>query len=189
MSEHENDEVLQEEAVENKAIDGEENIEDDARVDQGPTKQFLTFNVGAEEYGIDLLKIREIKGWVDTTRLPNTPEFMKGVINLRGAVIPILDLKGRFDMGETQPTEKHVVIIVAVGDRFMGILVDSVSDIVGVGANSIKTAPQMESKLDDSFVSGLISLDKKMVVLLDVDNMFDPEHLKAASDVSPSDLD
>lgn len=147
-------------------------------------QQFLTFAVDDEEYGVDLLKIREIKGWTDTTRLPNSPEFMKGVINLRGAVIPIFDLKGRFSMGETQPTEKHVVIIIAVGDRLLGVLVDSVSDIIEVNDEEIRSAPQMETKIDDAFVSGLISIKEKMVVVLDVDKLFDPEHLKAAEKVS-----
>jgi len=141
-------------------------------------QQFLTFAVDKEEYGIDLLRIREIKGWTETTRLPNSPNFMKGVINLRGAVIPIFDLKGRFQMGESNPTEKHVVIIVAVEERLIGILVDSVSDIVEVGEEQIKPAPQMETKIDDEFVNGLISLSEKMVVLLDVDSLFDLESMK-----------
>ncbi|MDA0781033.1 MAG: chemotaxis protein CheW [Rickettsiales bacterium] len=140
--------------------------------------QFLTFKVDNELYGVDLLSIREIKGWTETTRLPNSPPFMKGVINLRGAVIPIFDLKGRFDMGETKATEKHVVIIIAVGQRLIGILVDAVSDIIEVAQNDIKQAPQMEMKVDDKFVKGLISLDDKMVVVLDINSLFDSQDIK-----------
>jgi len=140
--------------------------------------RFLTFKVDNELYGVDLLSIREIKGWTETTGLPNSPVFMKGVINLRGAVIPIFDLKGRFDMGETNATEKHVVIIIAVGQRLVGILVDAVSDIIEVSQNDIKQAPQMEMKVDDKFVKGLISLDDKMVVVLDIHNLFDSKDIK-----------
>jgi purine-binding chemotaxis protein CheW len=140
--------------------------------------QFLTFSVDKEVYGVDLLRIREIKGWTETTRLPNSPSFMKGVINLRGSVIPIFDLKGRFEIGETVATEKHVVIILAVGDRLMGILVDAVSDIIEVESDLIKQAPQMESKLDDKFVQGLISIEDKMVVVLDIDSLFDLKAMK-----------
>src|SRR5690348_13029709 len=96
---------------------------------QEPVQQFLTFNVSGEEYGVALMTVREIKGWSKATRLPNSPEFMKGVINLRGVVIPIFDLKRRFEMGDIEPNEKNVVIILAVGKRLMGILVDAVSDI------------------------------------------------------------
>lgn len=140
--------------------------------------QFLTFSVDREVYGVDLLRIREIKGWTETTRLPNSPDFMKGVINLRGSVIPIFDLKGRFEIGETTPTEKHVVIILAVGERLMGIMVDAVSDIIEVASDLIKQAPQMESKLDDKFVQGLISIEDKMVVVLDIDSLFDMKAFK-----------
>jgi purine-binding chemotaxis protein CheW len=141
-------------------------------------QQFLTFAVDDEQYGIDLLKIREIKGWTETTRLPNTPKFMKGIMNLRGAVIPIFDLKGRFGMGESVPSEKHVVIIVAVGKRLVGILVDSVSDIVEATAGQVRPAPQVETKLDKAFVEGLISLDEKMVILLNIESLFSIEALR-----------
>lgn len=137
------------------------------------TKQFLTFHVDEEEYGIDIMKIREIKGWSETTRLPNTPDHLRGVINLRGTVIPIFDLKNRFKMGNINPTEKNVVIIVAVNNRLNGILVDSVSDILTVKNDDIRTAPHMETKIDDDFVNGLISIKNKMVVLLNTENIFD----------------
>ena len=134
--------------------------------------RFLIFKVDNQLYGVDLLSIREIKSWTETTRLPNSPAFMKGVINLRGAVIPIFDLKGRFDMGETKATEKHVVIVIAVGQRLIGILVDAVFDIIEVAQNDIKQAPQMKMKVDDKFVKGLISLDDKTVVALDINSLF-----------------
>lgn len=136
-------------------------------------QQFLTFSVGEEEYGVELMTIREIKGWVATTPLPNSPACMKGVINLRGVVIPIFDLRSRFGLGETTPTEKNVVIIIAVGERLIGVLVDAVSDILSVTKDQIRAAPQVETKISQDFVSGLISVEEKMVVLLNINNLFD----------------
>src|SRR3954471_20136663 len=92
------------------------------------TRQFLTFTVMNEVFGVDIMTVREIKGWTETTRLPNAPEFMRGVMNLRGLIIPIFDLRTQFHRGLTDATAKHVVIILAVGERNIGVLVDTVSD-------------------------------------------------------------
>jgi purine-binding chemotaxis protein CheW len=145
-----------------------------------PAQQFLTFSICGEEYGVELMSVREIKGWSKTTRLPNSPEFMKGVINLRGVVIPIFDLRNRFGMGETEPTEKNAVIILAVEKRLIGILVDAVSDILNTTIDQIRPAPHVESKIDASFVSGLIAIEDKMVVLLDVEKIFDMDTIVQA---------
>lgn len=142
------------------------------------SRQFLTFNVGTEEYGVDIMTVREIKGWTETTRLPNSPAFMRGVMNLRGLIIPIFDLRMRFLQGETQATGKHVVIILAVAERNIGILVDAVSDILDVGSEAIKPAPDSENEAQAACVSGLISHDDRMVVLLDVERLFDLHHLE-----------
>lgn len=147
-------------------------------------QQFLTFNIGGEEYGVGLMSVREIKGWSKTTRLPNSPDFMKGVINLRGVVIPIFDLRKRFGMGDTEPHEKNAVIILAVGKRLIGVLVDAVSDILNANADDIRAAPHVESKIDANFVSGIISIDEKMVVLLDVEKIFDLSMLAEADKIS-----
>lgn len=141
-------------------------------------KQLLTFAVGDEEYGIDIMFVREIKGWTSTTRLPNSPNYVCGVVNLRGAIIPIFDLRARFGMDRTQATEKHVVIIIAVGERTIGILVDAVSDILTVEEEEIRTAPTMESNIDNAYVDGLVSIDKRMVVLLNTAHVFNEETLK-----------
>lgn len=147
-------------------------------------RQYLTFTVSNEEYGIELMKIREIKGWSDTTKLPNSPKYMKGVINLRGVVIPIFDLKDRFNIGTTEPTDKNVVIILAVGEELIGILVDSVSDILSVEPNQVRPAPHIETKIDDDYINGLISVEDKMVVVLDVDKVFDSETLRNAEELT-----
>jgi purine-binding chemotaxis protein CheW len=162
-------------------------IEEQAGVgkkEEEQTQQFLTFNIGGEEYGVGLMSVREIKGWTKTTRLPNSPDFMKGVINLRGVVIPIFDLRKRFGMGDTEPTEKNAVIILAVGKRLIGLLVDAVSDILSANTADIRSAPHVESKIDANFVSGLIAIEEKMVVLLDVEKIFDMEMLQHADKVS-----
>lgn len=146
----------------------------------GDTSQFLTFTVENAEYGVDIMTVREIKGWSETTRLPNTPEFMRGVINLRGIIVPIFDLRTRFSMGITQANPKNVVIILAVGDRTIGILVDTVSDILTVGTDEIKASPAVETTIDDDFVDGLISVEERMVILLKVDHLFDSNLLEQA---------
>lgn len=142
---------------------------------QDTLKQFLTFRLGKEEYGVDIMQVREIKGWIETTRLPNTPEHVRGVINLRGLIVPIFDLHARFGMGLITPTEKNVVIILAVRDRNIGILVDAVSDIVTVNEGEIRPAPMEDDRAEKAYVTGLISLENRMVVLLDMSCLFDKE--------------
>jgi purine-binding chemotaxis protein CheW len=146
---------------------------------KGASQQYLTFTVGQEEYGVDIMTVREIKGWTETTRLPNSPEFMRGVMNLRGLIIPIFDLRARFALGLTDATAKHVIVILAVGARNIGILVDTVSDILDVGTEQIKPSPASENKLsiEEDFINGLISLDNRMVVILNVEHLFEEQHL------------
>lgn len=163
-----------------KSRDNETN---NAALDNTP-QQFLTFTIESEEYGVDIMTVREIKGWSDTTRLPNTPEFMRGVINLRGLIIPIFDLRARFELGRTDANPKHVVIILAVGERTIGILVDAVSDILDANTDEIKPAPTSDTNPKDQCVSGLISHNDRMVVLLAVDKLFDSALLAASDAIS-----
>ncbi|HCR86503.1 MAG TPA: chemotaxis protein CheW [Alphaproteobacteria bacterium] len=145
------------------------------------TRQFLTFKVEQNEYGVDIMKVMEIRGWQEATRIPNSPEYMLGVINLRGLVIPIFDLRIRFSQGKTEANEKHVVIVINVGSRTVGILVDSVSDILTVNESEIKNNPSSsETGIDDEYVRGLISHSEKMVIVLDVDFLFDKRTLSDA---------
>jgi purine-binding chemotaxis protein CheW len=148
-------------------------------------RQYLTFTVGAGEYGVDIMKVREIRGWSETTRIPNSPEYMRGVINLRGLVIPIFDLRTRFHQGITEVTEKNVVIVLAVGNRTIGILVDTVSDILNIDASELKEAPTTsDTDIDDRYVQGLISVKNKMVIILYTDSLFDQETLNAAQETT-----
>ena len=149
------------------------------------TRQYLTFKVEKNEYGVDIMKVMEIRGWHEATRIPNSPEYMLGVINLRGLVIPIFDLRTRFGQGKTNANEKNVVIVISIGSRVIGILVDAVSDILTVAESEIKAAPSAaDTGIEDAYVTGLISQGEKMVILLDVDYLFDKKTLSEAESAS-----
>ncbi|MEZ5692100.1 MAG: chemotaxis protein CheW [Rickettsiales bacterium] len=158
--------------------EGNQELENKVSAVKGNFQQFLTFTVGDEEYGVDIMTVLEIKGWTPTTRLPNSQDYMRGVMNLRGAIIPIFDLRTRFHQGETEVTPKHVVIVLAIESRNIGILVDTVSDILDVDTQQIKPAPSGDSHMDSDYINGLISLDNRMVVLLDVEHLFDGEQIE-----------
>ena len=134
--------------------------------------EFITFTLGAEEYGVDIMKVREIKGWVETTTIPHAPPYVRGVINLRGIIVPIFDLRARFGMGLTEPTRMHVVIIVVAGGRTIGLLVDAVSDIISVEPDSIRPVPEMGSTAEQSLIEGLIAMGERMVTLVSLDALF-----------------
>lgn len=135
------------------------------------TEQFLTFKIGESEYGVDIMSVREVKGWVATTRLPNRPDYVRGVLNLRGIIVPIFDLRARFGQGLTEATEKHVMIIIALGDRIAGALVDAVSDILTVTSEAVKPPPSGDLEISDQFVRGLIAVEERMVILLDMEKL------------------
>jgi len=139
--------------------------------------QYITFTIGDEEYGVDIMAVREIKAWTETTHLPNTPEFMRGVLNLRGLIVPIFDLRCRFGMGLTEATKMHVVIIVKVEERLVGILVDTVSDIISISQEQLQQVPKMDRNIDDEYLSGLVTVAGRMVALLDVDLLFKPQSI------------
>jgi len=134
-------------------------------------RQFITFTVAAEEYGVDIMAIREIKGWIPATALPEVPEHMRGVIDLRGTIVPIIDLRARFHHGLTEATPTHVIIVVAIGGMMVGLLADAVVDIVSVVASAIQPVPEMEHGGHADFLAGLISVEGRMVVLLDLDSL------------------
>lgn len=136
--------------------------------------QYITFTVNDQEYGIEITTIREIKGWVDTTVLPNTPLYMRGVMNLRGAVVPILDLRCRFGLGLTETTKSHVVMIIKVSQRIMGILVDTVSDIINVHASDLKPIPSIDlSDHHETILQGIVNIENRMVAILSPERVFD----------------
>ncbi len=147
----------------------------------GRLLQFVSFRVDDQEFAIDIISVREIKGWTETTTLPNQQEYLLGVLNLRGTIVPIYDLRCRFGMGLTTATRSHVVIIVSVRDRTIGLLVDAVSDILTVNSNEIRPVPEMDRSMRSDYLSGLISVGESMVVLLSLETLFSPQSLNEAS--------
>jgi len=143
--------------------------------------QFLTFFLAGEEYGIDILKVREIKGWTPVTRVPNTPDYVQGVLNLRGTIVPIIDMRRRFNLEEEEYTKITVVIVVMIQDgdrqRVVGIVVDAVSDVLNTQAKDIKPAPDFGTAVHTEFISGLAATDDSMVMLLDIDRLLTAEEV------------
>ena len=135
-------------------------------------KQFISFRIGGEEYAIDIMAVREIKGWTETTSLPNQPQYILGVMNLRGTIVPVFDLRRRFGMGVTEASRSHVVIIVAVLDRIVGLLVDAVSDILTIDSSEIRPVPEMDRGISADFLSGIVSINETMVVILALEALF-----------------
>jgi len=155
----------------NPAVKGSETAA--SEIVASPTScQFISFRLGEDEYAIDIMAVREIKGWTDATPLPNQPPHVLGVLNLRGAIVPILDLRSRFGQGLTAATPMHVVIIVNVGERTFGILVDAVSDILTVEPEEIKSVPDADRSEGEDYLSGIINADHGMVVILGLQELF-----------------
>ncbi len=150
--------------------------------DMTDTDQFLTFMLAGEEYGVDILRVQEIKGWDAATTIPNTPEYLRGVINLRGTIVPIIDMRIRFGLEKLDYGPLTVVIVLKVDNeeksRVIGIVVDGVSDVYNVPEDEIKDSPDFGSAVDTEFVRGLATIDKKMVIVLDIDQMFNSGDLE-----------
>jgi len=133
--------------------------------------EFLTFTLGAEEYGLDILKVQEIRGYDAVTRIANSPAFIKGVINLRGAIVPIVDLRIKFNLGEPAYDQFTVVIILNIGKRVVGIVVDGVSDVIQLSADKLHPAPEFGSILDTRYILGLGTVEERMVILMDIEKL------------------
>jgi len=144
--------------------------------------QFLSFTLGDEEYGVDILRVQEIRSWEPVSRIPNVPSYEKGVVNLRGAIVPIVDLRERFGLGHVEYTPLTVVVVLqtqteAGQTRIMGVVVDSVSDVVDVDKKTIQDAPNFGTKVSTEFINGLASVNERMVMLLDVEKLLKLEVL------------
>ena len=141
----------------------------------GTSEQFLTFMLAGEEYGVDILRVQEIKGWDKVTRIPHTPDYVLGVINLRGAIVPILDLRRRFGLDTTDFGPTTVVIVVRVAgardERTVGMVVDAVCDVYNVGLGDSKPPPDVCGGVETIFVKALTTVDQKMLILLDIDRL------------------
>lgn len=150
-------------------------VENDDAADLAATYQFLTFVCAGEEYGVEILRVQEIKGWEGVTRVPYTPAYLLGVMNLRGVIVPVIDLRRRFGLEKRDHDGSSVVIVVRVrtdhGEKTAGVVVDAVSEVYSVAPDSIKPTPDLGTSTEHACVRGLASVDEKMVMLLDIDKL------------------
>lgn len=145
-------------------------------------RELLTFFLAGEEYGVDILRVQEIKGWDSVTNIPNTPEYIRGVINIRGSIVPIIDMRLRFNLDKKEYDATTVVIVLNVvrdgnSDRTMGVVVDAVSDVYNVPADDVKASPDFGTAVDTEFVTGLATIEGKMIIVLDIDHMLNAAEL------------
>ena len=134
-------------------------------------EQFLSFQLGAEEYGIDILRVQEIRAYEKATRMPNTPAYIKGVINLRGVIVPVIDLRMKFGLESAEYNEMTVVVVLNLAHRTVGIVVDSVSDVLALAAGDIRPAPEFTARVDNAFVRGLATIDQRMLIIADIERL------------------
>lgn len=154
--------------------------------------QFLTFIMAGEEYGVDILTVQEIRGWESVTPIPNAPSHVKGVINLRGTIVPIIDLRLRFGLADVSYGPMTVVIVMKVesarGKRIMGIVVDAVSDVYSLSMQEVRGAPDLGDHVNTSYIKGLVNVDSKMVILLDINELLGNDNIEDLQIVKSSDF-
>ncbi len=150
--------------------------------EQVNVSQYLSFTLDNEEYGVDILRVQEIRSWEPVSRIPNVPNYEKGVVNLRGSIVPIIDLREKLGIKFTDYTPLTVVVVLQTNDnnktRTMGVVVDSVSDVINLDKTKIQDAPDFGAKVSNEFINGLVSVNDRMVILLDVDKLLKLEELE-----------
>jgi purine-binding chemotaxis protein CheW len=134
-------------------------------------REYITFRIGAQFYCIDIMSVREIRGWTPATILPRAPAFVRGVINLRGVVLPIIDLADRLGFDPTEPTARHVIIVAQTGRQIVGLLVDAVSDIINMAADKVQPTPDVGSEAARAFVLGVMAIDDRMSSLIALESV------------------
>ena len=156
----------------------------------GLAGKYMTFRLASEEYGLEILKVRELIGFMEITRVPRAPAHVRGVINLRGKVIPVVDLRLKFEMQATDPTSQTVIIVVQLaqqsGGLTMGILVDEVLEVRAIGADDIEPPPNLQGQVAGSFILGVGKADKRVIFLLDIDRVLTPEERRPLTELSHS---
>ena len=146
----------------------------------GAARELISFRVGVQEFCVDIMAVREIRGWTAATALPRSPSFVRGVINLRGAVLPIVDLAARLGFDSAEPTARHVIIVAQIGPQMVGLLVDAVSDILTVTDDVIQPTPEVASDTAKTFVRGLLAIEGRMISLIGLDRLLPDLDLEAA---------
>ena len=150
----------------------------------GTSNEYLTFTLGDEEYGVDILKVQEIRGYEAVTRIANAPAFIKGVANLRGTIVPIVDMRIKFNLGEPVYDQFTVVIILNIAGRVVGMVVDSVSDVIALSAEQVRPAPDFSSSFDTRYITGLGTVDERMLILVDIERLMSAEDMALMSDAA-----
>ena len=146
--------------------------------------EFLTFVLGSEAYGLEILKVQEIRGYDAVTQIANTPAFIKGVINLRGKIVPIVDLRVKFNMGKVEYNEFTIVIILNLGGRVVGIVVDGVSDVMQLEESQIRAVPDIVASIDTRYITGLASVGEKMFILVDIEKLMNSQEMELMDSVA-----
>ena len=144
---------------------------DHVQAAESASRELLTFTLGSEEYGIDILKVQEIRGYEAVTTIAHAPEFIKGVINLRGIIVPIVDMRIKFKLGNVSYDETTVVIVLNFANRVVGMVVDGVSDVITLKAEQIKPAPEFGASMDTKYLLGLDTVDERMIILVDIERL------------------
>ena len=147
-------------------------------------RELLTFTLGEESYGLDILKVQEIRGYEAPTRIANTPDFIKGVINLRGHIVPIIDLRVKLSLGEANFDASTVVIILNVLGRVVGVVVDAVSDVIALASEAIKPAPEFGSVLDTEYILGLATVEGRLLILIDIEKLMGSREMALVADAA-----
>ena len=153
-------------------------------VNDSATHEFLAFRLGQEEYGVDILKVQEIRGYEIVTRMANAPAFLKGVVNLRGVIVPIIDMRIRFNLGEPVYDQFTVVIVLNIRQRVIGMVVDSVSDVTTLTSAQIQPAPEMGTQLDTDYLLGLGTLGERMLILVDIERLLSAEDMNLIGEIA-----
>lgn len=151
-------------------------------------QQYLTFLLGDDIYGVDILRVQEVRGWTKVREIPNTPDYVKGVLDLRGTIVPIVDLRARLALEQVEYSTITVVIVLSVEVKeenyVIGIVVDTVSDVLDVVQTDIKKAPNFGTRVETKFISGMVMTESEMIVLMDIDKMLNPDELSALKEIS-----
>lgn len=147
-------------------------------------KEYLTFVLGTEAYGLEILKVQEIRGYDAVTKIANTPDFIKGVVNLRGLIVPIVDLRIKFNLGKVEYDEFTVVIILNLHGRVVGMVVDGVSDVMNLQSNQIRAVPDIVSSIDTKFIVGLATVEEKMFILVDIEQLMNSQEMELMDSVA-----
>lgn len=143
-------------------------------------RELIAFRIGEQEFCVNIMSVREIRGWTPATPLPHAPPHVLGVINLRGAVLPIVDLSARLGMKPSQPTVRHVIIVTQAKTQVVGLLVEAVSDILTITGDNIQPVPEVSSDLEKQYARGILAIDKRMICMIELDALFPEQESEAA---------